>query len=140
MNELIERVPELHLTPQDINKLLPELEAYHAIYNPLFQRREQREQAQKYLHGLLLADVPNKSIETMLLALVGDDPNAIRAMQQFVGQGVGQSHTQPNRTLRRYCSLQPAFLRLALMPHLAVFSCLSKFKAMWRSTAKFCGP
>ena len=87
MNELIERVPELHLTPQDINKLLPELEAYHAIYSPLFQRREQREQAQKYLHGLLLADVPNKSIETMLLALVGDDPNAIRAMQQFVGQG-----------------------------------------------------
>jgi SRSO17 transposase len=87
MSEIIETVPELKLTPQDINKLGPELEAYQAIYSPLFQRREQREQAQKYLHGLLLDDVPNKSIETMLLALVGDDPNAIRAMQQFVGQG-----------------------------------------------------
>jgi uncharacterized protein YjbI with pentapeptide repeats len=43
---------------------------------------------------------------------------------------LGQSHTQANRTLRRYCSLQPAFLRLALIPHWAVFSCLSRFKAM----------
>jgi hypothetical protein len=28
MSELIEAVPELNLTPQDINKLGPELEAY----------------------------------------------------------------------------------------------------------------
>jgi SRSO17 transposase len=39
------------------------------------------------LQGLLLDDVSNKSIENMILALDGDDPNAIRAMQQFVGKG-----------------------------------------------------
>ena len=90
MSELIETVPELNLTPQDVDNLLPELEAYQAIYRPLFQRREQGEQAQKYLQGLLLADIPNKSVEDMILALAGDDPNAIRAMQQFVGQGAWQ--------------------------------------------------
>lgn len=90
MSELIETVPELKLTPQDIDNLLPELEAYQVIYRPLFRRREQREQAEKYVQGLLLNDISNKSVESMILALDGDDPNAIRAMQQFVGQGVWQ--------------------------------------------------
>ena len=30
---------------------LEELHSYHAIYSPLFQRREQREQAINYLNG-----------------------------------------------------------------------------------------
>jgi SRSO17 transposase len=88
MSERTEPVLELTLTSQDINNLLPELEAYSAIYRPLFRRREQRDQAKKYLHGLLLDDVSNKSIESIIQALEGDDPNAIRAMQQFVGKGV----------------------------------------------------
>ena len=56
MRDFIETVPELNLTPQTIDNLLPELEAYQAIYWPLFRRREQREQAQKYLRGLASAD------------------------------------------------------------------------------------
>jgi SRSO17 transposase len=90
MMKMIETEPNLNLRPQDISQLLPELAAYQAIYAPLFARREQREQAEKYLHGLLLDGIANKLVETMVLALVGDDGNAIRAMQQFVGQGAWQ--------------------------------------------------
>jgi SRSO17 transposase len=62
------------------------LQAYHAIYSPLFQRREQRQWSADYLRGLLL-DIDRKSIEPMVLALHGADWNAIRAMQQFVSEG-----------------------------------------------------
>jgi len=41
--EPLETAPVLALTPQDIDSLVDELQAYHAIYAPLFQRREQRE-------------------------------------------------------------------------------------------------
>src|SRR5918998_405241 len=81
----IETAPTLALTPTDIDALLDELEAYHSIYRPLFQRREQREWSAKYLHGLLSA-LPRKSIEPMVLALDGADRNAVRAMQQFLSE------------------------------------------------------
>ncbi len=79
-------VPVLDLTPHDGDTIIDELRAYHSIYSPLFQRREQRAWSEHYLHGLLL-DIPPKSIEPMLLTLKGADPNAVRAMQQFVGEG-----------------------------------------------------
>jgi SRSO17 transposase len=82
----IETAPTLDLTPTDIDALLDELEAYHAIYSPLFQRREQRAWSAKYLHGLLL-ELPRKSIEPMVLALDGANRNAVRAMQQFLSEG-----------------------------------------------------
>ncbi len=82
----IETAPTLELTPPDIAALRDELEAYHAIYSPLFQRREQREWSAKYLHGLLL-ELPRKSIEPMVLALQGANRNAVRAMQQFLSEG-----------------------------------------------------
>jgi SRSO17 transposase len=82
----IATAPLLELTPADIHALLGELQAYHAIYSPLFQRREQREWSAKYLHGLLL-ELPRKSIEPMVLALEGADRNAVRAMQQFLSEG-----------------------------------------------------
>ncbi len=41
--EPIETAPVLDLAPDDLEPLLDELRAYHAIYSPLFQRREQRE-------------------------------------------------------------------------------------------------
>jgi SRSO17 transposase len=66
--------------------LLDALLAYHAIYSPLFPRREQREGAADYLYGLLL-DIPRKSIEPMILALQGADANTVRAMQQFISAG-----------------------------------------------------
>jgi SRSO17 transposase len=86
MMGVIETAPVMDLRPQDVENLVDELRAYHAIYSPLFQRREQREGAADYLHGLLL-DIPRKSIEPMILAMKGADANAIRAMQQFVSDG-----------------------------------------------------
>ena len=58
----------MHLKPPDSNRLVDALRAYHALSSPLLQRREQREGAAKYLHGLLL-EIPRKSIEPMVLAL-----------------------------------------------------------------------
>ena len=84
--EPIETAPVLDLAPQDLEPLVDELRAYHAIYSPLFQRREQREWSAKYLHGLLL-ELPRKSIEPMVLALEGANRNAVRAMQQFLSEG-----------------------------------------------------
>ena len=70
----------------DIEHLVEELRAYHAIYSPLFQRREQREAAYTYLQGLL-APLPRKSIEPMVLAVDGVAPKAVRAMQSFISEG-----------------------------------------------------
>lgn len=81
--------PTLDLTPQEVAGLVEELHAYHALYAlyaPLFQRREQRDWAEQYLRGLL-SGLPRKSIEPMVLALVGADRNAVRGMQQFVSAG-----------------------------------------------------
>jgi SRSO17 transposase len=86
MSALIETTPKMDLTIQDIEYLVEELRAYHAIYSPLFQRREQREAAHAYLQGLLAA-LPRKSIEPMVLAVEGVVPKAVRAMQSFISEG-----------------------------------------------------
>ena len=62
MREPISTVPALEPTPQAIENPVEQLRAYHAIYSPFFQRREQRAGAQQYLHGLLL-ELPRQSIE-----------------------------------------------------------------------------
>jgi SRSO17 transposase len=86
MMTAIETAPVMDLRPQEVEHLIDELQAYHDLYSPLFQRREQRYWSAEYLRGLLLA-MPRKSIEPMMLRLHGADRNAIRAMQQFVGEG-----------------------------------------------------
>jgi len=86
MTPTIETTPVLDLTPCDLKALVEELGAYHALYSPLFQGREQREQAAKYLQGLLL-ELPRKSIEPLVLALEGGKSHAVRAMQQFISKG-----------------------------------------------------
>lgn len=87
MNELPDVPAKMALRAEELaERLLPELQEYHRIYSPLFQRREQREQSLQYLQGLL-SDLPNKSVECMVLHMTGDQPNAIRAAQQFIGQG-----------------------------------------------------
>jgi hypothetical protein len=63
-----------------------ELQIFHRQFQPLFQRREQREQSWLYLCGQL-SDLERKTIEPMVLKLIGPDLNAIRRMQQFIGQG-----------------------------------------------------
>ena len=86
MDTIIETTPEINLTVKQVENLQTELDEYAAIYHPLFSRREQKEQYETYLEGLML-DLPNKSVETMILNLKGDDPNAIRSMQHFLSQG-----------------------------------------------------
>jgi SRSO17 transposase len=86
MKTIIETTPKFDLTVKDIEDLPTELAQYAAIYQDLFGRREQKEHYQTYLEGLML-DMPNKSVETMMLNLKGDDPNAIRNMQYFVSEG-----------------------------------------------------
>jgi len=86
MSDLIETAPRMDLSVQDIEHLVEELHAYHAIYSPLFQRREQREAAHTYLQGLL-ATLPRKSIEPMVLAVDGVSPTAVRAIQSFISEG-----------------------------------------------------
>jgi len=82
----------MSLRPPDVERLVDELHAYHAIYSPLFQRREQRQWSADYLRGLLL-DIRRKSIEPMVLELHGADGKAIRAMQQFVSEGAWSDQT-----------------------------------------------
>jgi len=91
MMDLIETTPKMDLAIQDIAHLVEELRAYHAIYSPLFQRREQREAAHASLQGLL-ATLPRKSIEPMGLAVDGGAPKAVRAMQSF--SSAGQWHDE----------------------------------------------
>jgi SRSO17 transposase len=83
--------PLLDLTPQDLEHILDELDAYHAIFSPLFARREQRVWAHHYLHGLLL-ELPRKSVEPMVLHLRGADPNAVRTLQLFVSASAWDDH------------------------------------------------
>jgi len=87
MSDLIETAPRMDLSVQDIEHLVEELRAYHAIYSPLFQRREQREAADTSLQGLL-ATLPRKSIEPMVLAVDGVAPTAVRAIQSFISEGM----------------------------------------------------
>src|SRR5215217_5730296 len=85
MMDLIETTPTMDLAIQAIEHLVEEVRAYHALYSPLFQRREQREAAHSSLQGLL-APLPRTSIEPMVLAVDGVAPKAVRAMQSFLSE------------------------------------------------------
>ena len=78
--------PSGNLAPREAKQLAKELSSYYADYAPLFARREQREWAQLYLRGQL-SDLERKSIEPMVLRERGKDLNAVRAVQQFIGEG-----------------------------------------------------
>ena len=83
----IETVERLEMTLQDITDLMTPLKEYHAIFSPLLARREQREWMEFYLQGLLSPEMDRKSIEPMVLNIKGADENAVRAVQQFIGEG-----------------------------------------------------
>ncbi len=86
MTTRIETTPKMDLAMQDIAHLVEELRAYHALYRPLFQWREQRAAAHTSLQGLL-APLPRKSIEPMVLAVDDVAPKAVRALQSFISEG-----------------------------------------------------
>ncbi len=80
------RAPVWRLTQRDIEASADELAAFHRLFQPLFQRREQCHWSAFYLCGQL-ANLERKTIEAMVLTLKGPDLNAVRGLQQFIGQG-----------------------------------------------------
>lgn len=77
------RKPLLNIAPRQVNGLADDLREYHSLYSPLFQRKEQRHWALKYMEGQML-DIERKSIEPMAQALDGGN---VQAMQQFTSAG-----------------------------------------------------
>ena len=77
--------PKIKLTTKNVTNLQTELATYTHLFEQVWQRREQRENYETYLQGLML-EIPNKSVETMMLHLRGDDPRAIRNMQHFLSK------------------------------------------------------
>lgn len=96
MTEAIDTAPALDLNPQAMDHRVEALRAYHALYRPLFQRREPREWAAKSLHGLLLA-LPRKSLEPIVLTLEGPHPKAVRTLQLFISEGSWQDEVLLHR-------------------------------------------
>lgn len=82
----IATAPAMNLTVEDLKSVLGELKNYHEIYSPMFQRREQRENAEMYLKGLL-SPLERKSVERIVLGVRGVDRNAVRSLQCFVSLG-----------------------------------------------------
>lgn len=86
------RKPSSRLTTREVAASVDELSAYHRRFQSLLPRREQRAWSLLYLCGQL-SNLERKTIEPMVLGLMGPEPNAIRAVQQYIGQG--QWATQP---------------------------------------------
>jgi SRSO17 transposase len=86
MTAPIMTTPKMELAIADLERLVEEWRADHAIDGPLFQRREQREAASTSLQGVL-APLPRQSIEPRVLAVEGVAPKAVRAMQSCISAG-----------------------------------------------------
>jgi len=99
------RKPSLELTPGDIEAISDELKAYHRLFHSVFQRREQRYWSLVYLCGQL-SDLDRKTIEPMVLALLGPEPNAVRAVEHFISQGAWETQA----LIQRYQELVAEWL------------------------------
>jgi SRSO17 transposase len=78
--------PSPNLVTTDVAAMAEELVSYHALFHDLFLRSEQRQWSEFYLRGQL-SQIDRKTVEPMVLALRGPDAAAIRAVQQFLGEG-----------------------------------------------------
>jgi SRSO17 transposase len=96
MRAPIDPAPVRDLTARDLGNLVEAVREYHAIDSPLFQRREQRAGAEKYLRGLWL-DLPRQSIEPMVLALEGPKAKAVRPMPLFMSEGTWEDDARLHR-------------------------------------------
>ena len=94
------RKPRLKLTARDIENLRDELVTYHRLMAASFQRREQRQWSFFYLCGQL-SNLSRKTSEPMVLQLKGPDDNAVRALNQYLGEGKWDAQ----RLLRRHQEL-----------------------------------
>jgi len=79
------QVPSAPLSQQDIDVSADALVAFQQLFADLWERREQRDWSGFYLCGQL-ANLERKTIEPMVLGLKGPDENAMRGLQQFIGQ------------------------------------------------------
>ena len=77
------RPPASPFTPEDIEVSAEELLAFHDLFQDCFTRREQREWSLLYLCGQL-SNLARKTIEPIVLALLGANSNAVRATQRFI--------------------------------------------------------
>jgi len=76
--------PQL-VTHQNVTTAVKELVDYHRGFEPLFRRHEQSDWSWFYLCGQL-SNLERKTIEPMVLLLLGAIPNAIRDLQRFMGE------------------------------------------------------
>lgn len=74
------------LTVRDIVTSAEELVTYHQQFHTVFRRREQQRWSLFYLCGQL-SNLERKTIEPMVLELLGTNANAVRALQHYIGQG-----------------------------------------------------
>ncbi len=80
------RPPSFLFTTEDITVSAEELITFHDLFQECFTRREQREWSLFYLCGQL-SNLARKTIEPIVLALHGANPNAVRAAQRFITDG-----------------------------------------------------
>ncbi len=80
------RPPTLRLATRDVQATTDELIRFHRLFDTVFQRHEQREWSAFYLCGQL-SGLERKTIEPIVAAFRGADPNAMRGLQQFISQG-----------------------------------------------------
>lgn len=73
------------ITRQNVMTAVNELIDYHQRFARFFQRREQADWSWVYLCGQL-SNLERKTIEPMVLSVLGAIPNAIRDVQRFMSQ------------------------------------------------------
>ena len=71
------------VTRQNVMTAIQELMDYHHRFEQFFQRREQSDWSWFYLCGQL-SNLERKTIEPIVLSLLGAIPNAIRDVQRFM--------------------------------------------------------
>ena len=76
-----QQMPEWNLSKEDVERFSEELTKYMKQFAPAFQRVEQRQRSQTYVHGLL-GNAMRKNVEQIALVL-GEN---VRSLQYFVGQ------------------------------------------------------
>ncbi len=96
MNEPIGTAPALELTPPAIAKLIESLREDHAMYRPVFPRREPRTGTRKSLHGLV-RERPRTAIAPLVLAVDGATAKAVRTVDGRDVRNQGPESVGANR-------------------------------------------
>jgi SRSO17 transposase len=90
------------MTEDDLHRLMPQLEAFHARFHAYFCRSEGRAWSQQYVIGLLLplerknveniaeqVDAPSRKLQAFVSESPWDDAGCIRELQRAVGEQMG---------------------------------------------------